>query len=230
MSSSLISALNDFYKSPQIDLLVNDDTYSIARIIPFVKNIYTFSYHKKKNNWWKQEKEIFKRLFNNYDLSINLTSSDRSVIYALLASRKSISAIEKDNKKSWWKKILLNFYYFFDENRHILLNNLQPLNLLKIKHDDIQTLIPISRNIIENVQAKLDKKNIKNFIIFHPSAQYKYKIYPKLLRHELLKFLSSIGISIIITGTNNKVDSEIKKNLPQYLFKKFQIFFSKIFK
>ena len=216
MSSSLISALNDFYKSPQIDLLVNDDTYSIARVIPFIKNIYTFSYQKKKNNWWKQEKNIFLRLFNNYDLSINLTSSDRSVIYALIASRNAISAIEKDNKKSWWKKILLNFYYFFDENRHILLNNLQPLNLLKIEYDDIQTPITISKNIIENVQAKLDKKNIKDFIIFHPSAQYKYKIYPKILRHELLKFLSSLGIPIIITGTNNKIDSEIKKTLPSF--------------
>ena len=39
-------------------------------------------------------------LIKKYDLSINLTASDRSVIYALLAGKKTISAIEKDNKKS----------------------------------------------------------------------------------------------------------------------------------
>ena len=67
-------------------------------------------------------------------MSINLTASDRSVIYALLAGKKSISAIEKDNKKSWWKKSFLTYHYFFDVTKHILCNNLEPLNLLQIDH------------------------------------------------------------------------------------------------
>ena len=57
-------------------------------------------------------------LFKKYDLSINLTASDRSVIYALLAGKKSISAVDKDNKKSWWKKSLLTYHYFFDVKEH----------------------------------------------------------------------------------------------------------------
>ena len=47
-------------------------------------------------------------------MSINLTASDRSVIYALLASKKAISAVEENNIKSWWKKILLKFHYNFE--------------------------------------------------------------------------------------------------------------------
>ena len=58
--------------------------------------------------------KIIKSIFRNYDLSINLTASDRSVLYAVLASKKSISAIEKKNNKSWWKKIFLYKYYYFD--------------------------------------------------------------------------------------------------------------------
>ena len=80
----------------------------------------------------KQEKYIVTKIFRKYDLSINLTASDRSVIYALLAGKKSISAIEKDNKKSWWKRRLLSYYYYFDNTKHILLNNLEPLNYLQI--------------------------------------------------------------------------------------------------
>ena len=214
MSSSLVDVLNDYYDSPQIDLLVNDDTFSIARLIPFVNSIYSFSYQKKKDNWWKQEKSILKGLFNKYDLSINLTASDRSVIYALIAGKKTISAIEKDNKKSWWKKILLTHHYFFDEEKHILLNNLQPLRLLEIQHKNIQKSIFISQEIINRVQSKLNKKGIKSFFIYHPSAQYKYKIYPQLLRDELLTLLNSLDICIITTGVNNKVDFDIKKTLP----------------
>ena len=80
LSSSLIKALYDYYQDPQIDLLVNDDTISIASLIPFINNIYTFSYQKKKNDRWKQEKNILSCIFKKYDLSINLTASDRSVL------------------------------------------------------------------------------------------------------------------------------------------------------
>ena len=214
LSISLINELYKHYQSPQIDLLVNNDTYTLAKLLPNINFIHQFSYKKKRNNRWKQEKEIFTSIFKRYDLSINLTASDRSVIYALLAGKKTISAVESENQKSWWKKILLTYYYFFDSEKHILLNNLEPLNCLKINHSNIQKSVFLSNKIIDNVKKKLNKKGIKEFVIFHPSAQYKYKIYNQFLRDELFTFLSTLGPSIVITGSNNKIDSEIKLNLP----------------
>ena len=213
LSATLINVIYEHFHSPQIDLLVNDDTFEVASLLPRINYIHTFSYKKKTNNRWTQEKELIRKLFRRYDLSINLTSSDRSVVYALLAGKKTISAVEKDNKKSWWKKILLTYYYYFDINKHIFLNNLEPLNLLEIQHDFIQSSIEIKNETFERVKNRLNKKGIKNFIIFHPSAQYKYKIYPKDSRDKLITFLSKLGISIIVTGTNNKIDTEIKRNL-----------------
>ena len=214
LSISLINELYKHYQSPQIDLLVNDDTYPLAKLLPNINFIHQFSYKKKRNKRWKQEKAIFTSIFKRYDLSINLTASDRSVIYALLAGKKTISAVESENKKSWWKKILLTYYYFFDSEKHILLNNLEPLNCLKINHSNTQKSVFLSNKIIDNVKKKLNKRGIKEFVIFHPSAQYKYKIYNQFLRDELFTFLSSLGPSIVITGSNNKIDSEIKLNLP----------------
>ena len=213
-SLALIKALYRYYKSPQIDLLVNDDTVSVARLLPNINSIYTFSYKKKRENRWKQEKDIIATVFRKYDLSINLTASDRSVLYALFASRKSISSIEQNNKKSWWKKIFLTHYYFFDSTRHILLNNLESLNILKIEHNNIQQSPNISDIVIANVKDKLNKIGIKEFIIFHPSAQYKYKIYPQHLRNELLENLNKLGMPILITGSNGKIDVEIKASIP----------------
>ena len=60
-----------------------------------------YKYYLHGNNTWtqdpdkvriQQEKNLFFSLFRKYDLSINLTASDRSVIYALIASKNSISA------------------------------------------------------------------------------------------------------------------------------------------
>ena len=193
--------------------LVNDDTYQVASLLPNINYIHTFSYKKKTNNRWIQEKELIMKLFRRYDLSINLTSSDRSVLYAFLASKKSISVVEKEYKKSWWKQKLLSKYYYYDSTKHILIQNLTPLSLLEIQHDFIQSSIEIKNETFERVKNRLNKKGIKNFIIFHPSAQYKYKIYPKHSRDKLISFLSTLGVSIVVTGTNNKIDTEIKRNL-----------------
>ena len=214
LSLSLINTLYKYYQHPQIDLLVNDDTLAIAKLLPNINFIHQFSYQKKRDNRWQQERDLIKSIFKKYDLSINLTASDRSIFYALFAGSKSISAIEKNHKSSWWKKTLLTHFYYFDLTKHILLNNLQPLNILKIANDNIQQSPNISDSAVDSVKNKLNKKDIKDFIVFHPSAQYSYKIYPTHLRDELLKKLSTLGVPILITGCNNKIDTQIKQTIP----------------
>ena len=214
LSSSLIKSLYEQYQSPQIDILINDDTFAIASLIPYIRKIYTFSYQQKQDNRWKQEKDILTSLFRKYDLSINLTASDRSVIYALISGKKSISAVENHSKKSWWKKIFLTHYYYFDNSKHILRNNLEPLNLLKINFNNVHYPIEVSSEATFNVKKKLEALNVGNFVIFHPSAQYHYKIFPQYLRDELLSNLSKLGISVLITGSHNKIDLVIKQELP----------------
>ena len=214
LSFSLIKALFDNFNRPQIDILVNDDTIQVAKIMPFINHIYTFSYLKKQVSRFKQEQNLISSIFRKYDLSINLTSSDRSVAYAILASKNSISAIEKNPKKSWWKKYFLSLHYYFDSSKHILLNNLEPLNLLNIIHEEIQEPIKSSTEAHKIVDSLLKKKGINKYIIFHPSSQYLYKIYPKHLRDKFLFLLNSLDVPILITGTNNQIDLNIKNELP----------------
>jgi heptosyltransferase-3 len=214
LSSNLINNLYKKYNSPKIDLLVNDDTLAITKTLKNVNNILLFSYKQKQENRLKQEKNIIKAIYKKYDLSINLTASDRSVLYSILASSYSISAIEKDGKKSWWKKLFLKNYYYFDTNKPIVVNNNQSLKILNITND-IQITSNYSTDAKDNIKQKLEKFGIDKFIIFHPSAQYQYKIYPENLRNQLLKLLNDLGIAIIITGANSKIDLEIKRTLPQ---------------
>ena len=213
-SLSLIKALQSNYKDAEIDLLVNEDTLSIAKLFPRINYIHIFSYSKKQTNSFNQEKNLFIKLFKKYDLSINLTASDRSVIYALIFGKKSISAIEKNIKKSWWKKSLLTYYYYFDNSKHILLNNLEPLNLLNIKHDNIQEKLNFDVSQILDFKSRLKINKIKKFIVFHPSAQYEYKVYPKKLRDNLLHLLNTLEIPIIVTGGKSSLDLRIKKEIP----------------
>jgi heptosyltransferase III len=216
LSQKLISVLCEQYQSISVDLLVNNDTLPVAKLLSNICFIHTFSYKKKCKNPWQQEKDIISSIFRKYDLSINLTASDRSVLYAIIAGKISISAIEKDNKKSWWKKLLLTHHYFFDSTQHILLNNLEPLKFLKIIPTKTLGKLKVSETAISHVRNKLYKKGIKDFVIFHPSAQYNYKIYPKHLRNKLLAQLNDLDIGVIITGGKSQIDTAIKKQLPVF--------------
>ena len=214
LSGSLISQFYKKFKPSVIDLLVNEDTLSIAKTLPFIRYIHTFSYAKKNNNRFQQEINIIKKIYRKYDLSINLTASDRSVIYSLLASKNAISAVEKNKFKSWWKKIFLKLNYNFNSERHILHNNLKPLELLGVQY--LNKLIPpnYSHSSKISIEKRLIKLGITEFIIFHPSAQYSYKILSEDLRNKLIYLLDDLNIPIVVTGGFTEIDKEIKDSLP----------------
>jgi len=212
-TNSLVFFLRENYPDSTIHLLVNDDTYHIAKLIPGVNKIYQFSYKKKEKQPLKQEFSIIRQIYKKYDLSINLTSSDRSVLYAALSSNFSISSIEDESRKSWWKKLILSKYYYFNPKKHIILNNLTPLNILGLPHKKKVKDIPVKK-ISPRIQKLIDLKGFKNFIIFHPSAQYHYKIYPTNLRNELLLSLAKKN-KIIVTGGNSHIDLSLSKSIPQ---------------
>jgi heptosyltransferase-3 len=215
LSASLIAQLEERLKPDAIDLLINEDTITIAKTLPFVRRVITFSYQKRQKNRWKQEKNIIKEIYRKYDLSINLTANDGSVLYALLASKYAISAVENNLKQSWWKRLLLKGSYHFDSNKHILLNNLEPLNCLGLNHSKIQ-LVPTASDVASaSILSRLAKLDISKFIIFHPCAQYEYKVYPENLRGELLTLLNQLNTPIIVTGGNSDIDLSIKKTLPK---------------
>ncbi|TLU88230.1 MAG: glycosyltransferase family 9 protein [Chlorobium sp.] len=215
LSSPLIEGLFHAYSEPRIDLLINDDTLSIARTLPHIDNIFLFSYVDADKGQGSLTLHLLKKIFRRYDLSICLTSSDRSVFFALAASGTSISAVDASLKKSWWKRLLLSYHYKFDSSRHIIENNTTPLDLLGIGSGKQAVSSHHSSSAAENIEKMLDKHGISRFVIFHPGAQYSYKVYPETLRNILLEQLNSLGIALVVTGSKSALDLEIKRSIPK---------------
>jgi len=94
-----------------------------------------------------------------------------------------------------------------------LFNNLEPLKILNIPHKDIVLPINIKASAMNKVKKKLEKLGIKNFLIFHPAAQYQYKVYPNNLRNTLLELLNRLKVPIIVTGSNARIDTSISRSL-----------------
>lgn len=215
LTSPLIRKLYEYYDKPTIDMLVNDDTLAIAKTLPYINDFVIFSYAKKKNSlisMLKQEYEIILKIWRKYDLSINLTASDRSVQYAIMASKNSISAIESESCKSWWKKLFLNKDYLFSSKKHAIFNMIEPLKLLRIEDISYDYSLAINSDIVENVLKKFDLYS-KDYIVFHPSAQYIFRTYPIDQINELILLLKELGLKIVVTGSNDEINKEISKYL-----------------
>jgi len=215
LSSPLIEVLFRVYGCPDIDLLVNSDTLAIAGTLPHIKQIHLFSYNVAGKWRGSQTADLLKRISRRYDLSINLTASDRSVLFALLSGRRAISAVEPDRKKSWWKRLFLSAHYEFDATRHIIENNTTALDLLGIGSGKPTISSCHSPQADERVRQMLEGAGIGEFLIVHPGAQYNYKVYPERLRNTLFERLNSFGIPIVVTGGKSLLDLEIKGTLPK---------------
>lgn len=218
LASPLIESLLKQYSSVKIDLLVNDDTLGIAKTIAGIDTIHTFSYNWRNLSFperVKNEFSLFRSIYKKYDLSINLTANDRSILYAITASSYAISAVERESRKAWWKKIFLKQTYVFDMNKHILTNNLTPLKLLNIGSEEVILKVNHTINAQKKIEKKLQERGIEKFIIFHPSAQHTYKIYPQEYRDRLLELLNDLKVPIIITGATSELEQSIKESLPK---------------
>ena len=215
----LIRALQQWHPDASIDMLVNDDTLGIAKTLPNIRQFIEFSYTRKKSGLrgrLSQERDIIRKIWRQYDLSINLTASDRSVQYAIMASKNCISAVEPQNNKSWWKKRLLKHHYFIDTQQHIVENNCQPLQFLTLPSTPIKVIPEISSSALERMRTKLNAQGIERFWIMHAGAQYDYKIYPQQLRNKLIQQLTEQGLTLIATGGNTAIDQRISAELPHH--------------
>ena len=215
LSSPLIKALFKAYDHPRIDILVNSDTLAIARTLPHIEEIHLFSYNEPGKGRGAQTSGLLKKIARRYDLTINLTASDRSVLLALVSGRVTISAVEHDRTKSWWKRLFLSAFYEFDTSRHIIENNTTALDLLGIRSGNPVVSSCHSPEAAESVEKMLAELGISRFVIFHPGAQYSYKVYPEKLRTALLEGLNRLGVPIVVTGSRSELDLEIKGSLPQ---------------
>ncbi len=217
-TSPLINVLHEYNPGVQIDLLVNEDTYGMARAIKHVRKVLRYDYA-----WWNKgifnglinEFLLLKKIVRKYDLAISLTANERSTIYAIMAGQTSIAATDSVLENSWWRKVLLSSTYKFGSDRHIVLNNLATIKTLRIPVKNICLSARYSDVTGNNVKRLLNKFNINKFIIFHPSARYEYKVYPLKLRNKLLRYLSNIGIPIVVTGGKSSIDLQIADELPE---------------
>ena len=217
LASPLINNIKAHYPQANIDLLINDDTLGIARTLANVNDILLYRYSwRKKGLFYRlwQELKLTRQIWKKYDVAITLTASDRSAFFAIIAGKMSIGSVEVERNKSWWKRKFLSRAYVCSGRKHMVVNNAKALEFLNAKPKKLILAGQTDPAALKSVKTKLKAAGVNRFMIYHPTAQYLYKVYPEDNRTILLTALSEAGINVIVTGTNNEMDQAISATIP----------------
>lgn len=149
-----------------VDYLVFEGTEGILAKNPHVRTVHTIP--NKKASIGK----LFS-LYRQYDVAIAAYPSDRTVVAAAIAGRKTVG-LTSGWRKEWWKSLLLQHRDVSYDRIHVVANILMPLRMLGIEpvprmvvgydHDDLafaQQMVPFPR-----------------YIILHPYSMKNYKYWP----------------------------------------------------
>ena len=194
MSTAFIQAVLDFYKSVQVDLIVQKGFESI----PLPHRGKIIAYNKKQISLFQFTKVIKS---NNYDQIFVLPPSFSSAFMAYWSKIPKRTGYPGDGRRIWLND--LKHYKKQHRTQHIISEYLQLLEVAP--NQPYFPYLPVDEKWI-SIQIQDSGLNLpQNFITIAPGAKYgPAKMWPKQHYQNLVKQLSDKGIPSVIIGTEKE--------------------------
>lgn len=112
LATPLAQTLHHHWPKTRIDWLVFKGKESILSANPTVHQTLTIEERPKL----RAHLRLIRTIFHAYDYALATLPSDRAILYAFFAAKKSIGVLARD-KQWWWKRYLLSKAFPFD-NHH----------------------------------------------------------------------------------------------------------------
>lgn len=215
LASPLVGELKRGFPGSRVDLLINASTLPAAEMIHGVDRVLIYQRPKNPLQRFIQEARMVASLWKRYDYAFSLTSNTRSTLYAVIGGRKSVGVAGPDGPGERIRRIFLDVHQEFDPGLHTVAMHARMLQGLGIQPSALEILVDISSSAHKRMASLLHSQGIQQFILFHPSAQYEYKIYPAVQRNKLFRLLKSLDLPIVTTGSSSLLDKRISEELPR---------------
>jgi len=112
------------------------------------------------------------RLFRKFDYALATNPSDRTTIWAMLASRKALG-FRYRQRHEWWKRLVLDHCCHYDDNGHavqLVLSLLEPLGI---------QAVPSVEMHFDHEDTEFAKSRLPSspYVILHPYSRGQYKYW-----------------------------------------------------
>ncbi len=166
VTTPLAHSLKTAFPDAAIDYLVFAGTDKAILKNPLVRKIITIPRNGKKIS-------SIARLFRSYDLAVAAYASERSVIAAAVAGKRSVGIVQ-DSGKYWWKRLILNDYCLYDDRSHVISSVLALTRCLGVP--------PVPQAVMgydhEDTLFARTAIAAKRYILLHPYSLKRCKYWP----------------------------------------------------
>ncbi len=166
VTTPLALSIKTAYPDATVDYLVFQGTEKVLAKNPYIRNVITVPRGSSGIG-------ILYSLFRKYDIAIAAYPSDRTVVAAAVAGKRSLG-LTNGFRKEWWKHLALDNHYVCYDLIHAVSNMLMPLRMLEVE--------PIPRVVMgyDDCDKAFASDTISHprYIIMHPYSMKEYKYWP----------------------------------------------------
>lgn len=183
----LIRTLRDAYPQATIDALVFAGNASVLEGNPDCSGAIEIA----ERPGAREHAQLLRRIFRRYDLAIATQQSDRSHLYAWLASRRRVGLVPDMTWSSAWKRASCHAYELLDDvNTHTVVQNLRLADRLGIAR----------RYQVVPPTARTQDPAGKPYVIVHPVALFAYKSWTPQGWQGLIAWLQRRNLDVVLSG------------------------------
>ncbi len=152
---------------------------------------------------------LIRRIFRRYDLSFSNSTSDRKILYALLAGHKSVSIVPPARWQDAWKRIF-NYAWTVldDESTHTVIQNLRLADLVEVKRC-YEVVAPESEIAVQRLSQLMPFPwQTEKYAVLHPTPRWNYKRWTINGWSALAQYLVKKGLHIVLTGGGGQQETK----------------------
>jgi len=196
----LLHSLRKAYPKAKIDVLGFQNKCAMLTGNSDINNVIEIAQRPTKSQSW----QLFKKIFNRYELAISTLSGDKPHIYAWFASKYRIGVVDDCSHKTLLKRLSCKQWVLLDNvNTHTILQNLKLAQCLNI------AVFPEIHLPQTNSKLKIP---FQKYAVVHPYPMWNYKQWTDNNWKELIKYLLEKDLKVLISGSP---ESQERKNCEQ---------------
>ncbi len=210
LATPLLRSLRIAYPDAQLDVLVYDNTVGILEGNGDVDNIIATPLRIGIGQYMA----LLKRLFRCYDMAVVTQTGDRPFLYGVMAAPFTVAVVPPKGTTGWWKRFFVQRWTEFDnEQTHTVLQNLKLLDLIAVpKH---YTVIPPQIAGVESLNRPAFSSD--EYVVLHPFPQWKYKRWVVEGWIEIGRYLSALGLRVVLSGGKLQEELDYIETIVQQL-------------
>lgn len=202
LTTPLMRSLRRAWPQAHITALVFAGTDGIIKNNPDVDDIITVS----RRPSFIEHLRLLWRLWRRYDLAISTMTNDRATLYARIAGKHAVGALDAGVKHEWKRKLLSQYSETEIVSTHTVLNYLRLADLVGVRRCYEVVVGWQAANIAAVRSAIPFDMEVQPYVVLHAYPMYVYKAWKKEAWVELASWLKQNGMRIVLTGGNDAME------------------------